>query len=51
MVEAIKAEIEGMKAENSNREDKGFAQAYPDSAFFECSTRIELLAKTIEMFQ
>lgn len=29
------AEIEGMKAENADRAAKGYAQAYPEKAFFD----------------
>lgn len=43
-IQAIIVEVEGMKAENTERELKGFSLAYLESAFRDAGEKIRFLA-------
>ncbi len=48
MINAEVVRVEGMKAENENRKDRGYAQAYDESAFEEKAAEIERLSMSFE---
>lgn len=44
LVLSVQAEIEGMKAENADREKRGLSQAYGEALFFKQAEELQMLA-------
>ncbi len=45
---AVVAEVEGMKAENKSRENRGEAQAWPELSFYESQKRLDGIASALQ---